>query len=170
MYFTGTQAQRISETAQNIFMDYLRGKLNATPYSTTLGKAVFVVPSEEEAAAHYAGGSNGNPFVEVLLGEDNRTRWGKVVNGVHKPGSRHEMTFLLDMSMSDHAASQTAPAGGPAKDRLLVDAVRDIIETGYDALWALGLEEIEITAEPESQRAATKRNPHTVATAVYTLT
>lgn len=168
-YFEGAEALGIVATVQDIVMEALGTKLNGPAYQASLGKPVTITPSEEQAIACYNKGAQGTPFVEITLeSQDTQFARIKTPQGV-KPGSKHNLTFMLDMSMSDHAGSQSGPAKFAASDRKLIDAVNAIIRGAYEELRGLKVYATKIRGGSESQLSATKRNPHTLTCLVRTL-
>lgn len=167
--FTGTQAQQIGKTVQNILMDYIRTKIqdaNLT-YRPLIGKDVYVTDSEEFASELYKNGSTGSPFILLQAGQ-----WEAPLetrDGTYKYRI-YEMTFPGDCTMSDHASEHTGPTKTLDSDRKLVDALHDIIAQGYRDLQALYVYECDISPDAEMQRAPNKRNPFNITCTVETQT
>ena len=102
----------------------------------------------------------GLPVVFVARGRRRRESWEKSIDGVLYRGSRHELTFPLDMSINFNDDSD---------DVELCDAVCAAIEDHEVELWDLGLTEIEISGDEAAQNAGIGRNPYLVTCAVYSL-
>lgn len=150
----GADARRAKTWAIRTFCEWLEGELNAEPYASALGlsdeRRATVTDNQEIAGALYSD-STSPPVVIV--------RNGTVETGVN---GRRLMTLQLDMGVRDMAPDDDNAMDEAEADSMLVDFVFDAIESNYQTLADLGLNNTELSADAERQRAGNERNPHTL--------
>jgi len=162
MYFEGTDAQNLSATIQNRFCDWLRGVLAGSPYAVQIGKPVTVTPYVTVAATLY---KEQKAFVLV---EETPLPQPEEWKGEGYKIRHYAMGLNLDCAASSSEAETATPGAETKADRKLVDALSQCIQDGYEALQALGLYEVEISADSERQNDGLSRFPHKVTMLVQT--
>ena len=150
----GADARRAKTWAIRTFCAWLESELNAEPYASDLGltdeRKAIVTNNREIAGALYS--DEQSPPVVIV-------RDGPVVTSVN---GRRMMTLLLDMGVRDMAPDDDNAIDEAEADSMLVDFVFDAIESNYQTLADLGLNNTDLQADAERQRAGSERNPHTL--------
>lgn len=151
---TGAEARRAKTWAKRTFCDWLESVLNAEPYASELGlteqRKAVVTDNAEIGGALYS--EEDSPPVVLVT----KTTVETGVNG------RRMMTLYLDMGVRDAAPNSDNAFDEADGDEMLVDFVFDAINKNFQALADLGLNNSDLQADAERQRAGAERNPHTL--------
>lgn len=168
MFFSNTAATHIESTVKGRLRDFLQNQLN-THYAETFekygGGADVVLRDDEAEAAQQAG----KPFIVIDKASHRQGMWGTNIEGVYHRGTRHFFEFRVEVVANEFSGAVTGEANPIASDELLTDALINIIETQWQGLENLGLEEVKIEAEQEVQDNLDRINPHRLSFVAYTI-
>jgi hypothetical protein len=169
----GDDARSPSQWARTTFCTWLASKLNAPegPYATglgiTAGRQAIVSDNVGRLKRMYSLASS-PPAVGVIQGPVDSGRSGKKINDIVYRGARHEMTLELDMGVKDRAPG-VDDQSERSDDSLLAGFVADAVRRGFKELYALGINNSDMQADLEKQRAGEGRHPHIFTFFIVTL-
>jgi hypothetical protein len=195
----GDDARRVPGWARDQIVAFAAGKLNDAegPYYTPLGLDNTPVPvldanGDETEETQWARavevskiaaiidalykGPDATPVVFVAEGAATSRRSGKRIDNVHYEGRRWSLSLNADSGVRDASpeSSDVASDNVAAEanlDNLLACYVTDIFSRreNRQALHALGLADVRIQNDDESQRAGMGRNPRLITCDVLAL-
>jgi len=168
--FYGPDARTPWKTTRNVLMDELRRVLNdpEDDFRTSIGRPTTVTPSDELSRLLYDNSSD-EAIIYVVRGTRQASPSGRTIDGTFYPGTRYVITFPLDFSMGAQAVDPDSPVDASEADQDLADALEYLILHRRDQFVALGLHDIDIEPDAESQRAGVGRNPHRISFIALTL-
>jgi hypothetical protein len=161
----GDDARKVPQWARGAFCAWLAGKLNDAdgPYADGLGitaERQAVVTDNRLVAREQYSAAGSPPVVFVAQGSVEATPSGKRIGGVSYRGTRYEIAMELDMGISDKTPDEDDETAEVRDDSLLASFVSDAVERGRAELDALGLNNGDLKADTEKQRAGEGRYPH----------
>lgn len=177
MFFSGTAARRIENTAETLLVNFIQGQLNdvSLPYKAELasfGGADVVTADQEETRAE----QNGRPCIVLDLIRIEREATQCAVDDGNggttvKHGTFAVFSYRAECVASEYSGALVGVENPVAADEMLAGHLVSIIDEGFDALAALGLEEAEIAPLGESRTDddMLRINAHQISFAVTTV-
>lgn len=168
--FYGDDARRPRVAARDALLAFVAGKMNddAGPYYGPLGlsesRQVVYTGVPDIADANYADAAC-SPVVFGMLAESGQAMpGGKTIGGTAYKGQRVPVELVLDFATQQPATDDGDPvndnvAENQEADEMLAEYAREIIESGFGELDALGLLAAHVEPDAENIRAGAGRNP-----------